>query len=93
MSKSLMVVQTWVTAPKTIKEKQSWIEVKAVKIDFTEKQTNRGRDSSIDLGSIPNTSRTRGIYSQGASWGWGWGETSVDGKLLKGDIKSGVGSG
>lgn len=41
MSKSPVVVRIWVTAPKTIKEKQNWIEAKAVKIDFTEKQTDK----------------------------------------------------
>lgn len=35
----------------------------------------------MELGSIPNTTWTRGDFSQGARWG------AVDGKFLRGNIR------
>lgn len=71
----LVLGHIWVPAPKTVKDKkQSQREVKAVRIDFTGKNSqNRERDSREDLGSIPNTTRTMGVYRQGAGLGVGGG--------------------
>lgn len=47
VSPMVVPVQIRVTTPKTIKEKQSRREVKAVRIDFTEKKKNKKKTFAI----------------------------------------------
>lgn len=50
-----------------VKENQSLTVV--LKVDFTQELWQQGeRDFGINLGSIPNTMGTVGIYSQGVGW-------------------------
>ena len=50
-------------------KRQSWTVAKVEKADFIQDWCSRGRDLSVELGSIPNTTGQVGIYSQGAGWG------------------------